>query len=113
MKNLFLIGAATALAISSSAALAGEITGPPPGSTLPEGPRVSNGKSWCSYSGLNDAPDGRFDENGVQYEPGGKIQNYGNWMVAGVFGPASDPDVRDQFWFPGYGCNPNLGGVAE
>src|SRR3954453_7266053 len=61
------------------------------------GTRVSNGNSWCSYSGQNDYPDG--SSNG----PGGRTQSYGQDVKLGL-------DVPN----PGTACNPqdpnNLGG---
>ena len=59
--------------------------------------RVSNGNSWCSYSGQNDYPDG--SSNG----PGGRTQSYGQDVKLGL-------DVPN----PGTACNPqdpnNFGG---
>ena len=61
--------------------------------------RVSNGNSWCSYSGQNDYPDG--SSNG----PGGRTQSYGQDVKLGLKG-----DVPN----PGTACNPqdpnNFGG---
>ena len=94
--------------VTSAVAAAGEITGPPPsGNTnTPPGPltRISNGVSICSFSGLNDTPDGI---PGV--DPGGIAQSYGFFMAQfGIFDP-SDPEERAAFNFPGTGCNPNRG----
>jgi hypothetical protein len=55
------------------------------------GTRVSNGNSWCSYSGQNDYPDG--SSNG----PGGRTQSYGQFVRMGMKG-----DVPS----PGTACNP-------
>ena len=59
------------------------------------GTRVSNGNSWCSYSGQNDYPDG--SSNG----PGGRTQSYGLGL-------------KDVVPNPGTACNPqnpdNFGG---
>jgi hypothetical protein len=99
-----LLGAA-ALA-GSSIALAGEITGPPPSSNQPSPPgtRISNGVSICSFSGLNDTPDGI---PGI--DPGGIAQSYGYFMAQyGIFDP-SDPDKFSSGTFPGENCNPNRG----
>jgi hypothetical protein len=51
---------AVALTIGSTAAFAGEIKGPPPAGNLDPAPgtTISNGNSLCSFSGLNDTPDG-------------------------------------------------------
>ena len=63
------------------------------------GTRVSNGNSWCSYSGQNDYPDGS------QSGPAGRTQNYGQDVKLGLKG-----DVPS----PGTACNPqdpnNFGG---
>jgi hypothetical protein len=94
-------------------AQAGEIKGPPPtGNTIsPPGTRISNGNSFCSYSGLNDTPDGVFTP-GPEYDPGGIVQSYGFFHHEGLYDP-SDPADRDSFAFPGFGCNPNLGGSLK
>jgi hypothetical protein len=86
--------------------LAGEITGPPPTSNVPSPPgtRISNGVSICSFSGLNDTPDGI---PGI--DPGGIAQSYGYFMAQfGLFDP-SDPDKFSSGSFPGENCNPNRG----
>jgi hypothetical protein len=61
--------------------------------------RVSNGNSWCSYSGQNDYPDG--SSNG----PGGRTQSYGQDVRMGL---------KDEVPNPGTACNPqdpnNFGG---
>ena len=61
--------------------------------------RVSNGNSWCSYSGQNDYPDG--SSNG----PGGRTQSYGQDVKLGLKGVVPSP---------GTACNPqdpnNFGG---
>jgi hypothetical protein len=96
-----------ALAIAgSSMASAGEITGPPPTTNQPSPPgtRISNGVSICSFSGLNDTPQGI---PGV--DPGGIAQSYGYFMAQyGLFDP-SDPDKFTSGTFPGENCNPNRG----
>ena len=60
MKQAFHGGLAIALTIASTAAFAGEITGPPPAGNLSPvpGTTISNGNSLCSFSGLTDTPDG-------------------------------------------------------
>jgi hypothetical protein len=96
---------AAALA-GSTVALAGEITGPPPTSNQPSPPgtRISNGASICSFSGLNDTPDGI---PGI--DPGGIVQSYGYFMAQfGIFDP-SDPGKFTSGSFPGENCNPNRG----
>ena len=105
-KRLHLIVLAAAAVAVSVPAIAGEITGPPPGSNLPPADRLSEGNSFCSFSGLNDSPDG------IPFvDPGGQVQSYGYFKSKnpGLFDP-SDPDERASFNFPGFGCNPNRGG---
>ena len=97
---------AAALVASSTACFAGEIKGPPPTSNQPSPPgtRISQGTSICSFSGLNDTPDGI---PGV--DPGGIAQSYGYFMAQyGLFDP-SDPDKFESDSFPGENCNPNRG----
>ena len=92
--------------VGSSAAWCGEIKGPPPSSNQPSpiGTRISNGVSICSFSGLNDTPEGI---PGV--DPGGIAQSYGYFMAQfGIFDP-SDPDKFESGSFPGENCNPNRG----
>jgi len=92
--------------IASTAGVAGEIKGPPPTGNVPSPPgtRISNGSSICSFSGLNDTPDGI---PGV--DPGGIVQSYGYFMAQyGIFDP-SDPDKFESGTFPGQNCNPNRG----
>jgi hypothetical protein len=112
--------AAVVVGMGASAAFAGESTGncgagqpvdPFTGSATAAanckgplaapGTRVSNGNSWCSYSGQNDYPDGS------QSGPGGRTQNYGQDVKSGL---ASSPGFPQ----PGTACNPanpnNFGG---
>ena len=99
------IGAIAALA--STPALSGEIKGPPPSSNQPSPPgtSISNGNSLCSFSGLNDTPDGI---PGV--DPGGQVQSFGYFMAQfGIYDPR-DPAQRDGFLFPANGCNPTVQG---
>jgi hypothetical protein len=108
MKKTVIRALAIAASFSSTAALAGEITGPPPtgnGGNTPG--TISNGYSRCSFSGLNDTPDGI---PGI--DPGGIVQSYGYFMAQfGIFDP-SDPNQRAGFAFPGEGCNPQrTGGI--
>jgi hypothetical protein len=108
MKTALHFVLAAALIAGSTAAVAGEITGPPPPhnlSPLP-GTTISNGNSLCSFSGLNDTPDG-FAPAG---DPGGIVQSFGYFMAkAGIYDP-SDPAQRDSFLFPSVGCNPHIQG---
>jgi hypothetical protein len=100
----------SAAALLAAPALAGEIKGPPPtGNTIsPPGTRISNGDSFCSYSGLNDTPDG-VPIPGPEYDPGGRVQSFGYFHHEGLYSPSS-PDQRESFAFPGFGCTPNSGG---
>lgn len=79
---LFIVGV-------GSAALAGEVTG--------SGKKIdqNQGRSWCSFSGLNDDPLGLDPRNG----PGGTSQSYGQEVRLGI----ADPHVLT----PGIACNPN------
>jgi hypothetical protein len=107
--NIAINGAlALALTIGSTAASAGEIKGPPPPGNLNPAPgtTISNGNSLCSFSGLNDTPNG-FAPAG---DPGGIVQSYGYFMAQfGIYDP-SDPAQRDGFLFPANGCNPQVQG---
>ena len=102
---------ATALLIGSTMlaapALAGEIKGPPPPHNVPSDPgtSISNGNSLCSFSGLNDTPDGI-----PNVDPGGQVQSFGYFMSQfGLYDP-SDPADRASFFFPANGCNPTVQG---
>src|SRR4029077_16079738 len=69
------------------------------------GTRVSNGKSWCRYSGQNGYPDG------YQEGPGGRTQSFGQDVKVGLFDPST---LKGGFPGPGTACNPqnpnNFGG---
>jgi hypothetical protein len=80
--------AAAVLGLGANAALAGEVTG--------SGKNVAQnqGKSWCSFSGLNDEPDRPLDV----FNPGGKSQSYGQELKLDL----QDPHVFN----PGVACNP-------
>ena len=100
------------LAFGSSVALAGEITGPPPTTNQPSPPNtsVSNGNSRCSFSGLNDTPQGQGVPGAPNYDPGGQVQSYGYFMSQFDLFDPSDPAQRAGFAFPGEGCNPQRTG---
>ena len=109
-KPLVYCAAAGLLLGLPSAAAAGEITGPPPDTNLPDEPSISNGLSRCSFSGLNDTPEGVGEPGDPEYDPGGIAQSYGYFMVQhGLFDP-SDPAQREGFAFPAMGCNPKRTG---
>ena len=71
------------------------------GGAAEEGTRVSNGNSWCSYSGQNDVPAGS-DEEG----PGGRTQNWGHTSQPGTAVDPSNPETKDTL-SPGVACNKN------
>ena len=98
MKNLINGFIAIALIAGSTAATAGEITGPPPSGNLNPAPgtTISNGNSLCSFSGLNDTPDGF-------------AQSFGCFMATADIYDPSNPAQRDSFLFPANGCNPHGG----
>lgn len=77
------------MGMSSSAALAGEVTGT--GKSL----KPLHGKSICAFSGLNDDPEGLDPANG----PAGRTQSFGQDVRLGFI----DPTVFN----PGDACNPN------
>ena len=110
MKRSSVLAATIGIAalLASTMAIGGEIKGPPPDGNTdnPPGPltRISNGVSFCSFSGLNDTPDGI-----PGFDPGGIAQSYGFFLAQfGIFDP-SDPAERATFDFPGTGCNPEKG----
>ena len=94
LKSLLAIGAcgAAVAALGAGPALAGEVTG--------SGKKIdqNQGKSWCSFSGLNDDPDAPLDGSGPN-GPGGKSQSYGQENKLGIV----DPHEAN----PGLFCNPN------
>lgn len=81
--------AAAVTGIGANAALAGEVTG------SGKNEDQNQGKSWCSFSGLNDDPTGSDPANG----PGGQSQSYGQENKLGLV----DPHEAN----PGFFCNPN------
>jgi len=107
-KILRVIACAIGASLIAAPVLAGEIKGPPPSGNVPSPPgtSVSNGNSLCSFSGLNDTPDGFGTPGTPEYDPGGQVQSFGAFMARyGLYDP-SDPDDRDGFAFPAQGCNP-------
>jgi hypothetical protein len=78
--------AAVVLSLSAGAALAGEVTG--------SGKKIdqNQGRSWCSFSGLNDRIEGEGPTDT-------QAQSYGQDVAAG----GADPHVAN----PGLFCNPN------
>ena len=109
MKTAIHSAIAIAFLVGSTAALAGEIKGPPPTTNVPSNPNtsISNGNSLCSFSGLNDTPDS------APMDPGGQVQSYGYFMAQfGIYDPSQEfgPTGRDSFLFPANGCNPTVQG---
>jgi hypothetical protein len=90
--------AAVLAVLSAGPALAGEVTG------SGQNTDQNQGKSWCSFSGLNDDPDapplppGPGAPNG----PGGQSQSYGQNVKLGLADPSGDKEGG-----PGVNCNPN------
>jgi hypothetical protein len=84
--------AAVVLALSASVAMAGEVTGS--GKNFDQ----NQGRSWCSFSGLNDDPGAPLDGSGPN-GPGGKSQAFGQDVKLGL----ADPHALN----PGLACNPN------
>jgi hypothetical protein len=107
-SSIFAASIGVAALLSATTALAGEIKGPPPTGNLggPPGTSISNGNSLCSFSGLNDTPDGLGLPGTPEYDPGGQVQSFGYFMSQfGLYDP-SDPAQRNSFAFPSQGCNP-------
>jgi hypothetical protein len=76
----------------ASVAFAGEVTGSGANSDQ------NQGRSWCSFSGLNDDPGAPLDGSGPN-GPGGKSQSFGQENKLGL----ADPHAGN----PGFFCNPN------
>src|SRR4029453_16026997 len=85
--------AAVVLSLSAGAVFAGEVTGS--GKNVDQ----NQGKSWCSFSGLNDDPGAPVVEPFGPNGPGGRSQSYGQELKVGI----QDPHVSN----PGTFCNPN------
>jgi len=78
--------AALVLSLTASTVFAGEVTGS--GKNIDQ----NQGKSWCSFSGLNDRLEGEGPTDT-------QAQSYGQDVAAGE----ADPHVAN----PGFFCNPN------
>jgi hypothetical protein len=92
-KALCVVAVCLAAVVSvGSAALAGEVTGS--GANVDQ----NQGKSWCSFSGLNDDPGAPLDGSGPN-GPGGKSQSFGQDVKLGL------ADIHG--FNPGLACNPN------
>ena len=109
MKTAIHSAIAIAFLVGSTVAIAGEIKGPPPTGNYDNTPgTVSNGNSLCSYSGLNDTPQGL-----PPMDPGGQVQSYGYFMAQfGIYDPSEEfgPTGRSSSLFPANGCNPTVQG---
>jgi hypothetical protein len=96
LKSLLAVGAcgAAVAGLSAGPALAGEVTGS--GKKLDQ----NQGKSWCSFSGLNDDPTAPTSgpPEGMPNGPGGQSQSFGQENRLGL----SDPHEGN----PGIACNP-------
>ena len=90
--------AAVVLSLTAGAAFAGEVTGS--GKNIDQ----NQGRSWCSFSGLNDKLEG-------EGPTGPQAQSYGQDVKLGLFDPST---LKGQFPSPGTACNPqdpnNFGG---
>jgi hypothetical protein len=92
-KVLLALAVCTAVAgLTAGPALAGEVTGSGKNSDQ------NQGRSWCSFSGLNDDPNAPLDGSGPN-GPGGTSQSYGQENKLGLV----DPHEGN----PGFFCNPN------
>ena len=101
MKRTYAVAACVAavMAFGTNAALAGEVTGS--GANADQ----NQGKSWCSFSGLNDDPNAPIEPVGgpnTPNGPGGTSQSYGQNVRYGFEDPSSD-----KLSGPGTMCNPN------
>ena len=93
-KSLLAVTVAAAIAaLSATPALAGEVTG------SGENEDQNQGRSWCSFSGLNDDPTASTVPPIGPNGPGGTSQSFGQENTLGV----SDPHSGN----PGTFCNPN------
>src|SRR6266480_335091 len=90
--GLGLSAAAVVLALTTSIAVAGEVTG------SGQNTDQNQGRSWCSFSGLNDDPSAPLDGSGPN-GPGGQSQSFGQDVKLGL----ADPHGFN----PGLACNPN------
>jgi hypothetical protein len=99
-KAVCLLAVCVAAAVNAGAhaALAGEVTGS--GHNVDQ----NQGRSWCSFSGLNDDPGAPLDGSGPN-GPGGQAQAFGQEVKLGL----ADPHGFN----PGVACNPNRTPLGE
>jgi hypothetical protein len=99
MKRPFVVFllAFTMVLVLASTALAGEVTGSGKNSDQ------NQGKSWCSFSGLNDDPDAPISDDFsiAPNGPGGTSQSYGQDVRYGFAAPQ-----EQGLFHPGHACNP-------
>ena len=110
MKYISIFCATAVCAATFAApATAGEMKGPPPTGNGENTPgRISNGNSICSFSGLNDTPDGFGEPGDPDYDPGGQTQSFGSFFGSSGF-PVNSLDPQTDFLKPGFSCNPTRG----
>jgi len=104
--------AAVVAGLGTSVAFAGELTGNchHAGSDQAtanckggeESGRVSNGNSWCSFSGQNDNPDNSLTDP----NPGGNTQNWGQDVSKNHVGIVDPSAAKGGSPSPGTECNP-------
>ena len=99
MSKVAIAAVASLMLVSSTPALAGEVTG--------SGKDIDiNGRSECAFSGLN-------DNDGDPRDPGWRSQSYGQNVRLTPLDP-SQQDPRNSAGapfvpIPGWACNPNRG----
>ena len=106
------LAAAVVVGLGASAASAGEVTGNCNNAGnataadnckgAEESGRVSNGNSWCSFSGQNDNPDNPITDP----NPGGKTQNWGQDVSKNHVGIVDPSQAKGNSPSPGTECNP-------
>jgi hypothetical protein len=99
MSKVAIAAVASLMLVSSTPALAGEVTG--------SGKDIDiNSRSECAFSGLN-------DNDGDPRDPGGRAQSYGQNVRLTPLDPSQqDPTNAAGAPFvpiPGWACNPNRG----
>lgn len=95
-----LVGLAISATAMAAPAFAGEIKGPPPTDNYTNEEIYPPSASLCSFSGLNDSPDGDLSVG----DPGGITQSFGSFGL-GHIARWLDPRQEDSP-SPGWSCNP-------
>jgi hypothetical protein len=108
MKTSIYAALTASALIFSTAALAGEIKGPPPSGNNTADEIDIHARSFCAFSGLNDTPLGQGQPGDPEFDPGGQTQSFGSFFGRRGF-PVSSLDPKTTFGMPGFGCNPNRG----